>query len=469
MAKKKVAAIVKIQIPAGKATPAPPVGTALGPHGVGIMDFVKQYNAATESQVGTIIPVEITDLRGPHVHVHPQDAADAGAAAPEGRPRQGLDRRRARPSSAPSPRPTSKKSPRSRCPTSTPTTSKLPSSRSAAPPARWASRSADRLPFTHRTPLDRDRPRPAALHTEGDRQCQARSSPTRSKKFDRDQLFTPTEALELVKTLATAKFDESVDVAIRLGVDPRKADQMVRGTVALPSGTGKDVRVAVFAAGEAAQEARDAGADIVGADDLAAAIEKGKMDFDVAIATPDMMPLVGRLGRVLGPAWPDAQPEDRHRHPGRRPRRRRVQGRQGRVPHRPLRQRARAARQGQLRADRAGGATSAPCSTSCSGPSRHPPRAATSRRSRCRRRWAPASRSTPTACAPRSDTQITGHDIPAKPPVALPHNQIVARQRPLVPPGIMGSPTSRGELRDRVIRHPCLSLLAVFAAKRAPE
>ena len=121
------------------------------------------------------------------------------------------------------------------------------------------------------------------------------------KSFDRDQFYTPVEALAIVKTTAKSKFDESVDVAVRLGVDPRKADQMVRGTVALPSGTGKDVRVAVFAAGEAAQEARDAGADIVGADDLAAQIEAGKFDFDVAIATPDIMPLVGRLGRALGP------------------------------------------------------------------------------------------------------------------------------------------------------------------------
>ncbi len=122
-----------------------------------------------------------------------------------------------------------------------------------------------------------------------------------AKKFDRDQLFTPTEALALVKSLASAKFDETVEFAARLGVDPRKADQMVRGTVALPSGTGKDVRVAVFASGEAAQAARDAGAEFVGADDLAAEIEKGNMNFDVAIATPDLMPMVGRLGRVLGP------------------------------------------------------------------------------------------------------------------------------------------------------------------------
>jgi len=121
------------------------------------------------------------------------------------------------------------------------------------------------------------------------------------KGFDREQFYTPTEALGIVKTVAKAGFDESVDVSVRLGVDPRKADQMVRGTVALPSGTGKDVRVAVFAAGEAAQQARDAGADIVGADDLAEQIQKGQMDFDVAIATPDLMPMVGKLGRVLGP------------------------------------------------------------------------------------------------------------------------------------------------------------------------
>jgi len=121
------------------------------------------------------------------------------------------------------------------------------------------------------------------------------------KQFDRDLFYAPVEALALVKSMASAKFDETVDVAVRLGVDPRKADQMVRGTVALPSGTGKDVRVAVFAAGDAAVQAREAGADQVGGDDLAAQIESGKFDFDVAIATPDMMPLVGRLGRVLGP------------------------------------------------------------------------------------------------------------------------------------------------------------------------
>lgn len=121
------------------------------------------------------------------------------------------------------------------------------------------------------------------------------------KRYNRDDQYSPTEALTLVKSMASAKFDETVEIALRLGVDPRKAEQAVRGTVALPSGTGKNLRIAVFAAGDAAEEARQAGADLVGADDLAAEIDKGNFDFDLAIATPDMMPLVGRLGRVLGP------------------------------------------------------------------------------------------------------------------------------------------------------------------------
>lgn len=120
-------------------------------------------------------------------------------------------------------------------------------------------------------------------------------------KFDRNQLHSDVDALSIVKSFATKKFDESVDAAVRLGVDPRKADQMVRGTVALPSGTGKDVRIAVFAQGEAASEARQAGAEHVGGDELAEAVQGGMTDFDVAIATPDMMPVVGKLGRILGP------------------------------------------------------------------------------------------------------------------------------------------------------------------------
>jgi large subunit ribosomal protein L1 len=142
------------------------------------------------------------------------------------------------------------------------------------------------------------------------------------KKFDRDQFYAPTEALALVASMASASFDETVDVAVRLGVDPRKADQMVRGTVALPSGTGKDVRIAVFAAGEAAQEARAAGADIVGADDLAAEIEAGMMDFDHRHR--DARHDARRRSSRPRPrsARTDAEPEDRNGHQRRRPGRR---------------------------------------------------------------------------------------------------------------------------------------------------
>ncbi len=121
------------------------------------------------------------------------------------------------------------------------------------------------------------------------------------EKFDRQQLYTPAEAVEILKSMASAGFDETAELAVRLGVDPRKADQIVRGTLTLPAGTGRTARVIVFAAGEQAAEAREAGADQVGADELVAQVEGGFLDFDVAIATPDLMGQVGKLGRVLGP------------------------------------------------------------------------------------------------------------------------------------------------------------------------
>jgi large subunit ribosomal protein L1 len=134
-------------------------------------------------------------------------------------------------------------------------------------------------------------------------------SPGKGKKyaasleaFDRQHQYSPGEAIDLVKTTAKAGFDETVEVALRLGVDPRKADQIVRGTLSLPAGTGRTARVVVFAAGEKANEARAAGADVVGADDLVARVrDEGFLDFDVAIATPDLMGQVGALGRILGP------------------------------------------------------------------------------------------------------------------------------------------------------------------------
>ncbi len=132
--------------------------------------------------------------------------------------------------------------------------------------------------------------------------------PKRGKKYNealkslgQQRLYGPVEAVDVVKNLARAKFDETVELAVRLGIDPRKADQALRGTVSLPAGTGKSVRVALFAAGEAAEAARAAGADVVGSDDLVARVDEGFMDFDVAIATPDLMGQVGRLGRKLGP------------------------------------------------------------------------------------------------------------------------------------------------------------------------
>src|SRR6201991_3797717 len=119
--------------------------------------------------------------------------------------------------------------------------------------------------------------------------------------LDRDKAYTVEEAVKLIKSRATAKFDETIEISMNLGVDPKHADQMVRGVVSLPNGTGRSLRVAVFAKGAKAEEAKKAGADIVGAEDLAEQVEKGEINFDRCIATRDMMGIVGRLGKVLGP------------------------------------------------------------------------------------------------------------------------------------------------------------------------
>ncbi|HEY2259277.1 MAG TPA: 50S ribosomal protein L1 [Solirubrobacteraceae bacterium] len=122
------------------------------------------------------------------------------------------------------------------------------------------------------------------------------------QRFDRGQEYAPAEAISLVKQLGRAKFNESVEVHVRTGLNVRHADEQLRGTIALPNGLGKEVKIAVFAQGDKAREAEEAGADVVGGEDLAKRIQEGFDDFDVAIATPDMMPVVGRLGRILGPA-----------------------------------------------------------------------------------------------------------------------------------------------------------------------
>jgi large subunit ribosomal protein L1 len=131
--------------------------------------------------------------------------------------------------------------------------------------------------------------------------AQSKKAKAQAGSVDRDRLYGVDEAIGIVRGNATAKFDETIEVALNLGVDPRHADQMVRGVVTLPAGTGKDVRVAVFARGGKAEEATAAGADVVGAEDLMESIQGGKIDFDRVIATPDMMGIVGRLGKVLGP------------------------------------------------------------------------------------------------------------------------------------------------------------------------
>ena len=122
------------------------------------------------------------------------------------------------------------------------------------------------------------------------------------QRFDREREYAPGEAIALIKQLGTAKFNESVEVHVRTGLNVRHADEQLRGTIALPNGLGKDVKIIVFAQGDKAREAEEAGADVVGAEDLAQRIQDGFDDFDVAIATPDLMPVVGRLGRILGPA-----------------------------------------------------------------------------------------------------------------------------------------------------------------------
>src|SRR5690606_7827486 len=155
---------------------------------------------------------------------------------------------------------------------------KRPFARLPVPPAAWASpsRESDMAKLSKRA---------AAI----------------AAKIDRTKLYPVSEALSLVKETATAKFDESIDVAVQLGIDPRKSDQLVRGSVVLPAGTGKSVRVAVFAQGDKAEAAKEAGADIVGFEDLAESIKAGNLDFDVVIASPDAMRVVGALGQVLGP------------------------------------------------------------------------------------------------------------------------------------------------------------------------
>ena len=208
--------------------------------------------------------------------------------------------------------------------------------------------------------------------------------------IDRNKLYALNEAVGMIKDRAKAKFDETVEVAMNLGVDPRHADQMVRGVVNLPNGTGRTVRVAVFARGDKAEEAKAAGADIVGAEDLVDIVQGGTIDFDRCIATPDMMPLVGRLGKVLGPRGMMPNPKVGTVTPDVGRGREGLQGRRRRVPRREGRHRACRRRQGFLRRRRRWKKTSAPSPMRSTRPSRLAPRAPMSSAWPCPRRWARA-------------------------------------------------------------------------------
>ncbi len=170
---------------------------------------------------------------------------------------------------------------------------------------------------------------------------------------DREKMYSPVEAIRLLKSFDGAKFDETVEVHFRLGLNVRHADEQLRGTLMLPNGSGKDVRIAVFAEGDKAREAEEAGADIVGSADLAKRIEEGFTEFDVAIATPDQMGNVGKLGRILGPRGLMPNPKTGTVTFDVGQGRRRGEGRQARVPHRPRRERPRLDRQEELRRARA--------------------------------------------------------------------------------------------------------------------
>ena len=169
------------------------------------------------------------------------------------------------------------------------------------------------------------------------------------QRLDREREYPPSEAIALIKQLGTAKFNESVEVHVRTGLNVRHADEQLRGTIALPNGLGKNVKIAVFAQGDKAREAEEAGADVVGAEDLAQRIQDGFDDFDVAIATPDLMPVVGRLGRILGPAGKMPNPKVGTVTMDVAKAVEESKSGKGRVPHRPQRDRAPGDRQARLR------------------------------------------------------------------------------------------------------------------------
>ena len=274
---KKLAGTMKLQVPAGQANPSPPVGPALGQRGINIMEFCKAFNAKTQDmEPGAPCPTVITyyqdksftmDIKTPPASYYLKKAAKLKSGA------------------------------------NNPGRETVGSVTAAAGERNRRSKNERPERERHRC-CNADHPGLGTFHGHrGEVRWQSLVNvlPQRVKRSLAKTDVTVEEAVALVKGNATAKFDETVEIAVNLGVDPRHADQMVRGVVGLPNGTGKSVRVAVFARGPKAEEAQAAGADIVGAEDLMETVQGGTIEFDRCIATPDMMPIVGRLGKVLGP------------------------------------------------------------------------------------------------------------------------------------------------------------------------
>ena len=275
---KKVTGFLKLQVPAGAANPSPPIGPALGQRGLNIMEFCKAFNAQTQKiEKNTPIPVIITtyqdrsftfEMKTPPVSYFLKKAAKLGSGSKTpGREMVGeVTKKQLREIAE-------QKMKDLNCDT-------------------IEVRDEDDRRFR---PLDGPHGGGVTVMALGKRTTAARTG------IDRDKSYTIAEAVKLVKERAKAKFDETIEIAMNLGVDPTHADQMVRGVVTLPNGSGRTLRVGVFARGAKAEEAKAAGADVVGAEELVEKVNKGEIDFDRCIATPDMMPLVGRLGKVLGP------------------------------------------------------------------------------------------------------------------------------------------------------------------------
>src|SRR4030088_2785220 len=275
---KKVTGDLKLQVPAGAANPSPPIGPALGQRAVNIMEFCKAFNAQTQKEEkNTPIPVIITiyadrsftfEMKTPPMSHFLKQAAkiQSGSKAP-GRDKAGqVTKAQVREIAE-------KKMKDLNCDTI----------ESAMKMVEGSARSM-------------------GLEVAGERGMAIGKRFKKAREGgDPEKLYPLADAVKMVKERATSKFDETIEIAINLGVDPRHADQMVRGVVTLPNGPGRTLRVAVFARGAKADEAKAAGADVVGAEDLVEKVQGGRIAFDRCIATPDMMPLVGRLGKVLGP------------------------------------------------------------------------------------------------------------------------------------------------------------------------